>query len=230
MTWEAEAENWLLWARTPGHDAYWLFRDAFFDEVVRSAGRRTLELGCGEGRVARDLAERGHRVVGLEPSATLARYAATADPGGAYVRGTAEALPFDDCSFDLVVAYNSLMDVEDMNAAVREVARVLQPGGRLCACVTHPLSDAGKFDDQDVFRIEGSYLEKRRFEGRFERNGLVMNFRGWCFPLEDYSLALEAAGFVLEMLREPVPAGDWPDRWRRVPMFLQFRALKPSGG
>jgi hypothetical protein len=45
-------------------------------------------------------------------------------------------------TFELVV-YNSLMDVEDMSGAVMEAARTLCAGGRLCACVTHPLADAG---------------------------------------------------------------------------------------
>jgi hypothetical protein len=52
MSWEDQAENWLAWARTPGHDAYWSYRDAFFP-LLPAPGRRTLEVGCGEGRVAR---------------------------------------------------------------------------------------------------------------------------------------------------------------------------------
>jgi 2-polyprenyl-3-methyl-5-hydroxy-6-metoxy-1,4-benzoquinol methylase len=60
--WEAEAANWGRWARTPGHDAYWYYRDAFFDAIVPPPGAATIEVGCGEGRVTRDLARRGHRV------------------------------------------------------------------------------------------------------------------------------------------------------------------------
>ena len=54
------------------------------------------------------------------------------------------------------------MDVDDLPSAVAEAARVLEPGGRLCACVTHPINDAGRFetDDPDArFVIDGSYLE-----------------------------------------------------------------------
>src|ERR1700733_13937536 len=53
--WDREAENWVRWARTPGYDAYWRYRDAFFEQMVPAPGRRTVEIGCGEGRVARDL-------------------------------------------------------------------------------------------------------------------------------------------------------------------------------
>jgi ubiquinone/menaquinone biosynthesis C-methylase UbiE len=125
--WEQEAENWIGWARKPGHDAYWLYRDAFF-ELLPPPGRATLDVGCGEGRVMRDLTARGHRVVAVDASPTLVRAASQADAEGEYLVADAAALPFDDASFDLVVAYNSLMDVQDMPGAVREAARA--PNGK----------------------------------------------------------------------------------------------------
>ena len=49
-SWDREAENWVRWARKPGHDSYWRFhRDAFF-RLVPPPGRLTLDIGCGEGR------------------------------------------------------------------------------------------------------------------------------------------------------------------------------------
>src|SRR3954466_16230757 len=137
MGFEERAQGWLAWTRTPDHDAYWRYRDAFF-ALVPEPGAATLEVGCGEGRVARDLVARGHRLTALDASPTLLRAAGEADPDSRYVEGPAEALPFEDGAFELVVAYNSLMDVDDMPAAVREAGRVLAPGGRLCACITHP--------------------------------------------------------------------------------------------
>ena len=70
MGFEERAQGWLAWAGTPGHDAYWTYRDAFF-ALVPEPGAATLEVGCGEGRVARDLVARGHRVTGLDASPTL---------------------------------------------------------------------------------------------------------------------------------------------------------------
>lgn len=229
--WEAEAENWVRWARTPGHDAYWYYRDSFFDGLLPSPQDRALDVGCGEGRTTRDLAARGHHVVAIDSSATLIRHARAADPDGTYLLADAAHLPFPDASFDLTVAYNSLMDVADMPASIQEAARVLRPQGKLCISVTHPISDAGRFsgDKPDpVFTIEGAYFGRRRFEGTFERDGLRMTFCGWRYPLEDYAKALEAAGLVIEAIREPTPAGGGPEygRWKRLPMFLQIRAVK----
>ena len=228
--WEARAQQWVAWARTPGHDAYWDYRDEFF-ELLPPPDGRVLEVGCGEGRVCRDLGARGHRLTGLDASPTLVRAARERDPRGEYVVGRAEALPFTDAAFDLVVSYNALMDVDDMPRAVSEAARVLRPGGRLCACVTHPLADAGTWEgdgDDARFVIADAYLEPAAFAAAVERAGLAMTFDGRRFPLESYARALEAAGLLIEAMREPAapPGARDAQRWARLPMFLLLRALK----
>jgi SAM-dependent methyltransferase len=230
-----ESGNWAAWARRPEFDAYWKYSPAFF-ELVPPPLDRTLEVGCGEGRVSRDLAARGHHVTAIDASPTLIRLANDADPSSAYLRSDAAALPFAAESFDLVVFFNSLMDVDDMEGSVREAARVLRPAGRLCACVTHPMADAGRFashEPDSEFVIEGSYLGERRwFEQDAERDGLHMRFAGWAYSLEAYFTALEGAGFMIQAVREPRArdqAGDGSpseNRWRRIPMFLMWRAVR----
>ena len=112
-----------------------------FFALVPEPGVATLEIGCGEGRVSRELGARGHRVTAVDVAPTLLEAARDADPDGEYV--LADALPFADRSFDLVVAHNSLMDVDDLGGTVRvrEAARVLGPGGRFCVCVTQGVAD-----------------------------------------------------------------------------------------
>ena len=238
--WEQEAANWVTWTRKPGHDPYWHYSPAFFQELVPPPGRATLEIGCGEGRVVRDLTARGHRTTGVDASSNLIAAARQADPVGTYLRANATALPFHDAGFDLVVIYNALMDFDDMPGAVAEAARVLEPGGHLCVSVTHPVFNAGGFDGDSAdapFVIEGSYLDnRRRFEAVVEEDGVQMRFAGWADSLEAYTRPLEAVGLVIERLREPrvpasygrrTPSGE-AFRWDRIPMFLWFRALKPA--
>jgi len=75
--WEAEAENWAAFARTPG-------RDRSHEEVnlpvlralLPAPGRRTLDLACGEGRLTRYLRSAGHRVAGIDAAPTMVRLAA----------------------------------------------------------------------------------------------------------------------------------------------------------
>ncbi len=236
--WERHAHEWATWARRPGFDSYWRFnRDAFF-ALAPPPGRRTLEVGCGEGRVARDLAARGHRVAGVDTSQTLIALAREAAPELELAVADAAALPFPDAQFDLVVAFMSLQDVDDLDGAVREAARVLEPGGRLAAAIVHPLNSAGAFASDDPaspFVVDGSYLASRRYTDTIEREGLTMTFASEHRPLEAYSRALEAAGFAIEALREPaVPPGVWDERatgrWSRIPLFLHFRAVRSSGG
>ena len=233
--WRSEAEAWVRWARAPGHDAYWDYRSCFFD-ILPAPGRSTIEVGCGEGRVARDLASQGHNVTGIDASLTMIRYAVEADVGGSYAVADAASLPFEDASFDLAVAYNSLMDVDDMLAVVAETARVLRRRGHLCVSITHPINDAGTFSNEEPgapFTITGSYLEVRELDETLTRGGLEMRFQGKCYPLEGYFRAFEAAGLVVESLREPAATAQASARdpselrWQRLPMFLQLRLSKP---
>jgi SAM-dependent methyltransferase len=230
--WEPEAENWVRWARTPEHDHYWYYRDDFFDRLVPPHGRYTVEIGSGEGRVARDLAARGHCVVGVDPSPTLVRYAREASTDTSYAVADGGVLPFSDGSFDLAVAYNSLQVVSDMPETVAEAARVLRRGGRFCFCVSHPVTDMGRFsgDDPDVvFALRQGYFTSQRVDDTIEYRGLPMTFRGWTYTLEDYALALENVGLQIEAMREPRPSAglDRLQKWHQVPLFLMVRAVKP---
>lgn len=229
--WEAEAKNWVTFAREPGHDAYWYYRDSFFDEIVPSPGATTLEVGSGEGRVTRDLVLRGHHVTSVDGSLTLLRHAADLDPVRRYVLADATSLPLRTGSVDLAVAYNSLMDFDDVPGAIVEVARVLSADGAFCLCITHPMQYSGGFDADDLdapFLLRDPYFGTRPFSETVVRNGITMNFRGWARPLQDYCSALFAAGFVIDAVQEPLPITDEGRyaRWHRYPMFLHLRTIK----
>ncbi len=233
--WEHHAAEFVAWARTPDHDSYPQFHRELFLPLVPHQGRRTLDLGCGEGRVSRDLKAKGHRVVGVDVSATMLTAAREADQSIDTCLADAARLPFADGSFDCVVAFMSLQDVDQMPTAIKEAARVLETGGRLCLAIVHPLNSAGRFrsDEPDSpFTIEGSYLESSFYEDNVARGGLEMTFVSAHRPVSAYAEALADSGLLIERLREPpVPehAMTRPSnsRWARVPLFLHLRALKP---
>jgi SAM-dependent methyltransferase len=234
--WDAVADDWVRWARTPGHDSYWRFHRAQFLPIVPAPGRRTLDLGCGEGRLSRDLAALGHRVVAVDGSSRMISAASATDPSIEYYVADAASLPLGSASVDLVVAFMSLQDVDDLAGAISECARVLESGGRLCVAIVHPLQSAGRFerdDDTSPFVIDGSYLDERRTRDDVGRDELVMTFHSQHRPLQSYADALATAGFMIELLREhgmPNWSINTPreQRWRRIPMFLHCRAVLPT--
>jgi SAM-dependent methyltransferase len=234
QAWEENAEAWIAWARAPGHDSYWRFHRDLFLELVPPPSGRTLDVGCGEGRLARDLTALGHDVVAVDSSPTMLAAAREAAPEMDLHLADAAALPFADASFGLVVAFMSFQDVDDLAGALREASRVLSAGGRLCLAIVHPLSSAGTFAQREAdaaFVIEGSYLDERRTDATFDRDGFTMRFVSRHVPLETYVESLAEGGMLVERLREPkLPDagfnGPESARWRRIPIFLHLRALK----
>jgi len=234
--WDDEAQNWAAFARTPGHDsAHENINLPAFLDLLPPAARCTLDLACGEGRISRLLRSRGHRVLGIDASPTMARL--TAGEGSPVVLGDAARLPLADEIVDLVVAYMCLHDIDDMPQAVAEVSRVLTPAGRLCLAIPHPLNSAGAFTKHDPdapFVISGSYLDTAPARWSTERDGIALTFHSEHRPLEAYMRALEATGMLTQTLRElrmpdeSLAHGPAAKRWQRVPMFLHLRAVKPA--
>jgi ubiquinone/menaquinone biosynthesis C-methylase UbiE len=210
--WLEEAEDWAAWAQQ-GDDGFSEFR-----VLLPAPGRATLDLGCGEGRFVRALATEGHTVTGVDASPELVELARMADPSGSYLVADAEALPFEDGAFDLIVAFNVLSCVGDLRRAVDEAARVLVSGGRLCLSVVHPIYTAGRLED-GAWVIEDGYMRERLHTERVRRGTAELTFANVHRPLGAYTTSLERAGLEIEALREP--------EWELVPMFLYVRAVKP---
>lgn len=97
------------------------------------AGLDLLDIGCGDGVLAADLAAAGAQVTGIDPDVAMLRAAAERRAGQdiRFLQGRIEALPFPDGSFDLVTAVTVLCFVKNEATAWREMARVLRPRWRL---------------------------------------------------------------------------------------------------
>jgi SAM-dependent methyltransferase len=228
--WSRIAAEWITWARTPNHDAFWAYRASLLTFIGRGEGE-ALDVGCGEGRASSVLKDCGYRVTAADPVEAFIAAAEEAGSADDYKVAAAANLPFADATFDLAIAYNVLMDIEDVPAALREIRRVLRPSGTLVISIVHPFADRGRFagpEPHAPFILPNSYFGRERFEGVEERNGLQMHFAGWSQPLENYMAALEGAGLAVTALREPVPdaneARTHMERWSRIPLFLWLKA------
>ena len=231
--WEHQADEWVdLTTDDPFYD---LFNEPAFLELVPEPGALTLDVGCGEGRMARELTARGHRVVGVDGSPSLARLAAEHPQPTTVATADITRLPIASAVADLVVCFMVLMDVEDLVRSVAELARVVAPGGVVCAAILHPIITSGLFVPDDPHRtfFMGEYRTPMRHVIEIGRpNGQLFPFRVSHRPIEDYSRAFEAAGLALTALREPRPSdelvGERPEfaNYQRVPDFLHLRARR----
>ena len=117
--WEQSAAAWIKSLGESGDFGRRFVLDQPMLERVRAGKFRTaLDVGCGEGRFCRHLAELGIETVGIDPTEALIASARQADPTGKYLIGKAEHLDVADNSFDLVVSYLTFIDIPDIARAI----------------------------------------------------------------------------------------------------------------
>jgi len=224
--WEENAGEWIAWARKPDHDGFWQGTWPELRAVLPDPDGVTVEVGCGEGRVSRQLMADGHRVVAVERSPTLAAAAHSGPTPINVVQGDAAALPLPlpSASVGLVVACMVFQDVDDLDGAAAEVGRVLRPGGHLCFAIVHPFSSAQDpltFHTGQPAPITTPYLVERRYEDHAERDGVTMTFVSAHRPLSAHVSALGGVGLAITAVRE---FGS-----REIPWLLVGRAVKLPG-
>jgi demethylmenaquinone methyltransferase / 2-methoxy-6-polyprenyl-1,4-benzoquinol methylase len=123
-------------AMTLGLDQRW--RRLAAEAAVRP-GDRVLDAACGTGDLALAAARRGGRVTGLDFSEAMLTRARRKAPQLEWLRGDVLSLPFADGSFDAATIGFGIRNVDDLEAGLRELARVLRPGGRLAVLeITRP--------------------------------------------------------------------------------------------
>jgi SAM-dependent methyltransferase len=169
----------------------------------------------------------------LELIQRLPAQARLLDPTGDYKLARAENLPFDAASFDLVVSYLTLIDIPDFRAALREMVRVLKPGGSLLICEPqqlHLLQCRGM--DQGSGGALPT-LSRRSVLGGVPPSGVEwsgIRIHNWHRPLAAYMKELLGHGLVLTFFDEPQPRSgnaEQQARHRRVPWFLVMEWRRP---
>jgi SAM-dependent methyltransferase len=233
--WERHA-GWWQAEFTAGTDV------EYVDQILPVAGRqlagaaRVLDLGCGEGQIARLVANAGaRRAVGIDASAAQIAEAGRRAGGPAYARALATDLPLAPGSFDAVVSCLVLEHVADLDAALDEVSRVLRPGGRFVLLLNHPLFQtpgSGWIDDhvadppEQYWRV-GPYLPEDLSIEEVD-DGVRLPF--FHRPLSRYVNALADRGLHITRMLEPAPparfvamAPQYADA-ATIPRLLMLRA------
>ncbi|MBS7697961.1 class I SAM-dependent methyltransferase [Chelatococcus sp. YT9] len=228
--WSESAAAWIADMGERGDFTREFVTDQPVLQLIDGRGyRNALDVGCGEGRFCRMLRERGIDAIGLDPTEGMLAEARRRDPGGDYRLGQAEALPFQDEMFDLVVSYLSLIDITDATAAIHEMARVLRPGGSLIIVNLNSFATAGTWEDPPLksrFVIR-DYLDERA--EWVEWRGI--RIRNWHRPLSSYMKPLIQAGLVLRHFDEPDTTGGPADRrarYRSIPYCHVMEWEKPA--
>lgn len=101
-----------------------------------------------------------------------------------------------------------------------------------CFAIVHPIAESGRFLDDGSFVLTRPYVDTWRYPDHPDREGEI-TFHSEHRPIEAYARALEAAGFVIEAIREPRPNehdsnAPHEERWRHVPNILMVRARLAS--
>jgi len=226
--WEASA-GWWQASFTEGADAE-------YDEQILplaaehlAGATSVLDVGTGEGQIARlaKAAAEARRVVGVDPTVGQLDAARDRAGGPAYARAVATALPFPDASFDAAVACLVFEHIEDADAALAEVGRVLADGGRFLFFLNHPLLQvpgSGWIDDQvldppeQYWRV-GPYLVEDTTLEQVDK-GLFLPFVHR--PLSRYVNALAANGMVIRHMDEPAPP---PGFLARAPEYQEAKTI-----
>lgn len=205
---------------------------ALLELVPPARGARVLDLACGQGRVARELARRHARVVGIDVSnnlLTLARRSERLEPMGiTYVHGDASrADVLSGETFDGVVSNFGLSDIDDLDGVLATVARVLPEGGWFAFSILHPCFPGWDTDAPSSWQPDRGYYA----EGWWLANNT--GFRGKVGAthrmLATYLNALGSHRLHLDRVVEPEPGQAWAARapdLNPVPVYLAARCRR----
>ena len=206
---------------------------ALLDLLPALDGRHVLDLACGHGRLSRELARRGARVVGVDISAVLleqARARNSGEPLGiTYVRADATSPRLlDDERFDLVACHFGLSDIDDLRGAVANVARLLGPGGLFVFSIVHPCFPGWGDDAPSSWPPGASYFTEKWWLAA--NSGIRGKVGSTHRMLSTYLNVLREHGLTVDRVIEPPPDPEWVRRKNPsddlVPVFLVARCRR----
>lgn len=202
--------------------------------------KKILDAGSGTGISSKILAEKGAKVTGIEISKNMLDIAKKYCKGFGikFDKGSIDELPYEDCSFDIILASLVIHYFEDPTNVFKEFHRVLKNGGVLVFSTNHPVNSCidrfTKYKNKSSIIIS-DYFKKRKFYWNSKRMGNI-KIPSIHFTFDDIFRFILKNGFQIEDFKEAqlskkdekILGKEFYNKWKNIPTFVVFKCKKIS--
>ncbi len=239
--WSKLGSEWIEKAQTNDFRMYYIMPNTIgkFGDVK---GEKILDLGCGEGGYSRELAKKGAIVTSIDCSEEPLEYAKKKAEEEQleikhYMRNSNNLYGLEDNIFDDVLSSMMIMDVEDLNGTLKEIYRVLKPGGKVFISMLHPcfkppVEHKWFSNDGEIQVIVKDYYNPTEWNGSITGLERTVVYRHK--TLSEYVKFFVKNGFILLDMDEPIPTEEQIKMSHRIewltkiPMYLFMELVKPK--
>lgn len=233
------SDEWIRLAQTNPHRIHFIMPFTF-QQLGEVSGKAVLDLGCGEGGYSRELCRRGAKVTAIDCAKSAIEYCVEKAKEERldityHLMNSCNLQGIADSSFDIVLSSMMLMDCEDFEGTVREITRVLKPGGTLFASVCHPCfhysAGIGRQDkglDKKV--VVSNYYHPTEWVAPLSGGTVEVVWRHR--TIQDYVKMFIKCGLTITDLHEPVPTDEQAKEsvgiaWmQKIPIFMFWELKK----
>ncbi|MFQ5759277.1 MAG: class I SAM-dependent methyltransferase [Candidatus Bathyarchaeia archaeon] len=247
--WDSVIDKWnSKYTEFGDSNRQYVIDPAIFQILGETKGLQILDAGCGNGYLCRLLAKKGAKMTGIDISRRAIEIAEIREkqaPLGIkyYVGSLCNLSMFKDQTFDFIISNLVLMDLQEIDKAIKELHRVLKTKGKLVFSIMHPCFssspvhgwekkpvDSDRKEDWIYWKVD-RYFDRAREEWRYFDFPPTYSFHR---TLSDYIKALISNGFTITDFEEPVPSKrdmeehhrELGNEYDRIPWFLVIGAVK----